>query len=97
MYIIFSLASLLYIIKYAKEPIHNDLTDRPWLLIILSKLLKERRENDFINNMFVSFELSYITFVFTIFVISPNLLHHFMQDNRTTINLLNAALIISML
>ena len=53
MYIIFSLASLLYIIKYTKEPIHNDLTDRQWLLIILSKLLKERRENDFINNMFV--------------------------------------------
>ena len=70
MYIIFSLASLLYIINYAKEPIHNDVIDRPWMLIILSKLLKERRENDFINNLIVSFELSYLTFLDQFILIS---------------------------
>tara|TARA_B100000282_G_scaffold295872_1_gene276183 strand:+ start:2068 stop:2361 length:294 start_codon:yes stop_codon:yes gene_type:complete len=97
MYIIFSLASLLYIINYAKEPIHNDVIDRPWMLIILSKLLKERRENDFINNLIVSFELSYLTFLVTIFIISPVLTNHFMQENIYVFNLLNAALIVSML
>lgn len=97
MYIIFSLASLLYIINYAKEPIHNDVIDRPWMLIILSKLLKERRENDFINNLIVSFELSYLTFIVTIFIISPVLTNHFMQENIYVFNLLNAALIVSML
>ena len=97
MYIIFSLASLLYIINYAKEPIHNDVIDRPWMLIILSKLLKERRENDFINNLIVSFELSYLTFLVTLFIISPVLTNHFMQENIYVFNLLNAALIVSML
>ena len=97
MYIIFSLASLLYIIKYAKEPIHNDAVDRSWIFIILSKLLKERRENDFINKLFITFELSYLTFIVTILIISLPLTNRFIQENNYTFSLLNAALIVSML
>ena len=96
MYILFSLASLFYIVEYAMRPLNNDVIDEQWGLILLSKLIKQREENDFINNLFVTFELSYITFVLTIFIISPILLNHFMQENNNIFNLLNAALIISM-
>lgn len=97
MYVIFSLASLLYIVKYAMQPLHNNTIDNQWGLILLSKLMKQRRENDFINNLFVTFELSYLTFIITIFIISPILTNNFMQQNNYIFNLLNAALIISML
>ena len=76
-----------------------DILDKVGITYFLNTgiLLGAIRENDFINNLIVSFELSYLTFLVTIFIISPVLTNHFMQENIYVFNLLNAALIVSML
>ena len=95
MYIFYSLASILLLIDYALLPVGNE--DYQWSVFIISNLIKKRKENEFINNLFVVFEISYITFAITLLIISPLLINQFMQQNQNIDKILKVALILSML
>ena len=96
MYIFYSLASILLVLKYSRQQIGNNNVDWQWNIFIVSQLIKERSNNYFINELFVIFEITYLTFMITVFIISPTIAYDFIISDNYIFKILPPALILSM-
>ena len=97
MYFLYVLASFYHLLKYTRQPLHNGVSNWQWNVLILAKLFKLKDDVQFINDIFIAICLTYVNFVIVLYAISPLLSDDFIGNTKYHIEIINAAMVLSML
>ena len=97
MYFLYVLASFYLLLKYSRQPLHNGASNWQWNVLILAKLFEVKNDIPIMNDIFTAICITYVNFVIVLYVISPLLSDDFIGNTKDHIEMINAAMILSML